>query len=665
MKPMIGKKFLFFLFLAICVFSLSAKDYKITSPNGHLSIIVGIDKNVTYTVKAGDVTVIAPSVMALELENGTRLGDNPKVISSRKDKRKERIIAPLYRQSTFDSEYNSLRIKMKGGWGVETRAYDDGVAYRFFTSFDNDVNIKNETVEFNFEKDYDITLGYSDVYSDKYLASFEKQYVTEPVSGFKEREGRLSYLPVMVHIGDSGKAVLLESDVENYPGMFVNHNPEKHGLVGEFPRYPLKHKAQSNGVLRVSERAGYMASVKGRRTYPWRIVAYADKDEQLPVNNMVYALASPCRIDDTSWIKPGHSTWDWWNHCSIYNVDFKVGFNNDTYKYYIDFAAKYNFEYVLIDDGWYSYADKNVMDANPALDIPSLCKYAEKKNVRLILWMVGDAFDKQAEEVCAYYSKMGIAGFKLDFFERQDQLLIEETYRMAETAAKYKMLLNLHGICVPKGLNRTYPNVVNFEAVFGLEQMKWTDKKNADMAANDLMIPFMRMVAGPLDYTPGAMLNRTRDMFRSIDHRPMSQGTRAHQVAAYVIFDSPVSVLCDSPTNYIRESETTCFINSIPAVFDSTFVSMSQFGKYLVMGRKKADKYYLGGFNDWDSRTLEIPLDFLPEGEYVARIYKDGLNVDRVAEDYKITEQTVTSSDKLNVAMGSCGGFAIIFSKKQ
>jgi alpha-glucosidase len=236
---------------------------------------------------------------------------------------------------------------------------------------------------------------------------------------------------------------------------------------------------------------------------------------------------------------------------------------------------------------------------------------------------------------------------------------------MALTAAKYKMILNLHGVYVPKGLNRTYPNIVNFEAVFGLEQLKWTDKKVADMAKNDLMIPFMRQTAGPIDYTPGAMINRTREMFRSIDHRPMSQGTRAHQVATYIVFDMPVSVLCDSPTNYIREGETTTFINSIPAVFDSTFVCMSEFGKYLVTGRRKGDNYYLGGFNDWDARSLELSLSFLPDGEYVAQIYKDGLNVDRVAEDYKLTEQTVTAADKLNIQMGACGGFAIIFTKKQ
>lgn len=660
------KKTLFFLLLfALSICAVSAKSYTVTSPDGNLTMTIEVGDKVTYSVKAGDAIIVAPSIIALELEDGALLGSNSKVTGVRKGGNSETIVAPLYRQSSFKSEYNSLRLTMRGNWGIEARAFNDGVAYRLFTTFKKDINIKNEIVEFNFDKDYNVTLPFSDQFSDKYIASFEKQYDCEPISNFKNHGGRLSFMPIMVHYDGGGKAVLLESDVEDYPGMFININSEKLGFVGEFPPYPLKHKDTSNGVLRVSERAPYVASVKGNRTYPWRIVAYAADEKQIPVNNMVYALASPCRIDDTSWIKPGHSTWDWWNHCSIYNVDFKVGFNNDTYKYYIDFAAKYNFDYVLIDDGWYSYHNRNVMDANPALDIPMLCEYAKGKNIRLILWMVGDAFDKQAEEVCAYYSKMGIAGFKLDFFERQDQNVITRTYSMAQVAAKYKMILNLHGIYVPKGLNRTYPNIVNFESVFGLEQLKWTDKKVADMAKNDLMVPFMRQTAGPLDYTPGAMLNRTREMFRSIDHRPMSQGTRAHQVAAYIVFDMPVSVLCDSPTNYIREGETTNFINSIPAVFDSTFVSMSEFGKYLVMGRKKGDSYYLGGFNDWDARTLDVSLSFLPAGEYTARIYKDGLNVDRVAEDYKLMEQTVTATDKLNIAMGSGGGFAIILTKKQ
>lgn len=653
------------LFALLAFFTLSAaKNYKVSSPDGKLTMTIDVSDKVTYSVAAGEQVLVAPSAIALVLEDGTVLGEKPHVTSTRKGAKTEIITAPFYRQSKFESSYNSLTLKMKGNWGIEARAFNDGVAYRLFTTLKKDINIKNEVVEFNFEKDYNLTIPFNDLFRDKYIGSFEKQYDYEPISNFESQGGRLSYMPIMVHYDNGAKVLLLESDVENYPGMFINYNKEQLGLVGEFPPFPLKHNDTSNGVLRVSERAPYVASVKGNRTYPWRIVAYAADEKQIPVNNMVYALASPCRIEDTSWIKPGHSTWDWWNHCSIYNVDFKVGFNNDTYKYYIDFAAKYNFDYVLIDDGWYSYHNRNVMDANPALDIPMLCEYAKSKNIRLLLWMVGDAFDKQAEEVCAHYSKVGVAGFKLDFFERQDQNLIERTYSMAATAAKYNMLLNLHGVYVPKGLNRTYPNVINFESVFGLEQLKWTDGKKADMARNDLLIPFMRQTAGPHDYTPGAMLNRTRDMFRSIDHRPMSQGTRAHQVATYIMFDMPIAMLCDSPTNYIREEETTYFINSIPTVFDSTFVHMSEMGKYLVTGRKKGEKYYLGGFNDWDARSLEVSLSFLPAGEYVARIYKDGMNVDRVAEDYKLMEQTVTSADKLNIAMGSGGGFAIIFTKK-
>ena len=662
------KRTLSLLLLLTSLFALSAQsannDYKVTSPDGKLTMTISVGDNVTYTVTDGEQTLVAPSAIALVLEDGTTLGEKPRVSSSRKDSKSETITAPFYRQSKFESSYNSITLKMRGNWGIEARAFNDGVAYRLFTTLKKNINIKNEVVEFNFDKDYNLTIPFNDLFSDKYIGSFEKQYDYEPVSNFKTHGGRLSYTPIMVHYDNGAKVVLLESDVENYPGMFINCNNDKLGLVGEFPPYPLKHKDTSNGVLRVSERAAYVASVKGNRTYPWRIIAYGADEKQIPVNNMVYALASPCRIEDTSWIKPGHSTWDWWNHCSIYNVDFKVGFNNDTYKYYIDFAAKYNFDYVLIDDGWYSYHNRNVMDANPALDIPMLCEYAKSKNIKLLLWMVGDAFDKQAEEVCAHYSKVGVAGFKLDFFERQDQNLIERTYSMAATAAKYNMLLNLHGVYVPKGLNRTYPNVINFEAVFGLEQLKWSDRKVADMAHNDLMIPFMRQTAGPHDYTPGAMLNRTREMFRSIDHRPMSQGTRAHQVATYIMFDMPIAMLCDSPTNYTRESETTYFINSIPTIFDSTFVHMSEFGKYLVTGRRKGDKYYLGGFNDWTPRNISVDLTFLPEGTYTAKIYKDGMNVDRVAEDYKLMEQTVTSADKLNIHMGSGGGFAIIFTKK-
>jgi len=650
------------LFLALTLIcSVSAKVYKVTSPNGQLSISINVEPaGISYSTAWNDSMLIAPSQIALHLHDNTIWGPGAKVVNAKQTSHKESITAPNYRQSSFISEYNRLLIQMKGCWAIETRAYDDGVAYRFVSSMQGDsIKIKNETAEFKFNRDYPILANYSG--RRDYIANFEKQYETGPISGFSSHGGSLSYLPLMIDFGQNiGKVVLLESDVENYPGLFLNQKEGQLGFFAQFPPYPAAHRLESNGVRRVSKYSDFISKGPANRTFPWRIMAFAHEDKMLPTNNMVYALASPNRIGDARWIKPGRSTWDWWNNCGISGVDFKVGFNNETYRYYIDFAAQYGFQYVLIDDGWYDYSNHNVMDARGNIDIPALCKYAESKGVRILLWVVGDAFDVQAEELCKYYSEVGVAGFKLDFFERQDQQVIDQTIRMAQIAAKYHMLLNLHGIYVPKGLQRAYPNIINYEAVFGMEQLKWTDKTEANMPRNDVLIPFMRQLAGPLDYTQGATINRDRYNFRSVDHYPMSQGTRAHQVATYVCFDSPLAMLCDSPTRYIREAETTNFINAIPAVFDSTFVVDCDFEKYIVMGRKQGNKYYVGTLNNWDARTITIQLDFLAPGTHKARIFRDGLNSDRIAEDYKIEIKDVAAQTALTIPMTSGGGFAII-----
>ena len=438
---------------------LSAKDYTVVSPDGNLTMTFGVGEKVTYTVKVGDVTLVAPSCIALELEGGLVLGEKPKVSSVRKGEKAETIVAPLYRQSSIESEYNSLVLKMNGDWGIEARAFNDGVAYRLFTTFKKDIKIKNEVVEFNFDKDYQMTLPYSDLFKDKYIASFEKQYETEPVSHFKNHEGRLSFMPIMLHYDNAAKVILLESDVENYPGMFVNYNKEKLGLVGEFPPYPLKHKDTSNGVLRVSERAPYIASVEGNRAYPWRIVAYAADEKQVPVNNMVYALASPCRIENTSWIKPGRSTWDWWNHCSIYNVDFKVGFNNDTYKYYIDFASKYGVEYILLDEGW-AKTTYDPFTPNENLDLQELIRYGKEKNVGIILWLTWLSVENNFD-LFAKFADWGVKGVKIDFMDRSDQWMVNYYERVASEAAKHRLFVDFHGSFKPAGLEYKYPNVLS------------------------------------------------------------------------------------------------------------------------------------------------------------------------------------------------------------
>lgn len=642
----------------------SAKSYTLTSPNGVLEVKVDVAAQTSYTLAVSGKQILAPSRIAMELECGSVMGDAMRVRKIAEGNKSEHIVAPLYRQAEFDAEYNYLTILSRDGYSLEFRAYNDGVAYRFVTAKTEDLTIKNEVVEFNFVEDYNLVIPYADKRNDPYYTSFESQYTLEKISDVKSHTDRLAFMPVMVDVGEAGKLLLTESDVEDYPGLFVTFAEEKIGLKAFPTPLPSEWKITGSGSKRPTAYHDLVAKTKGSRSFPWRVVGYAQDDTQLPVNNMVYQLAAPNRIADISWIKGGKSTWDWWNGVRLYGVDFRAGINTETYKYHIDFAAKYGIEYVMLDDGWYPFHERNLLKPYESMNIPELVEYARERGVKLLLWAVGQTLLEQAEEACAHYSKMGIAGFKVDFFDAQDQLLVQDIYRLAEVTAKHKLLIDFHGMYKPTGLSRTYPNVINYEGVFGLEQMKWTDRDRADMPLNDVLIPYIRMAAGPMDYTQGAMLNAAKGDFRSIDKRPMSQGTRAHQVAMYVAYDSPFVMLCDTPSNYLREDETTRYIASIPTVFDSSKVLSGKVGEHIVMARRKDGVWYLGGLTSWVARDVEVDFSFLGEGEWEVALFRDGINADLTGLDYKTESLTVKSGDKHKVYMAPGGGFAMIIKQK-
>ena len=444
--------------------------------------------------------------------------------------------------------------------------------------------------------------------------------------------------------------------------MILDYNADKGGFKGLFPKYP---KSFTRGTTRcknfVKDTYDYIARFDGARTFPWRVLAIVENDAQLPTNDLVYALASPCRIDDTSWIKPGKSAWDWWNNWGISNVDFKAGINTETYKYFVDFAADNGLQYIILDEGWSPPAEGDVMNIRPEVDLKEIASYAKSKGIGVIIWVVGNVLDEKLEEACKTYSEMGISGYKVDFIDRTDQQAVEMVYRIAEVAAKYGMLVDYHGIYKPTGLSRTYPNVVNYEGVFGLEQLKWS---NPNMPLYDVTMPFIRMVPGPVDYTQGAMRNANKSNFRDIYSTPMSQGTRAHQVATYVVFDSPLVMLCDTPTNYIAEPEVTSFIARMPQDADKTVVLQGKVGEFIVTARRVGSDWYVGGLTSWTGRDLQLPLDFLSDGEYTAEIMTDGVNASRIGEDYKLETRSVDKSSVLNVKMAGGGGFAMIITKK-
>jgi hypothetical protein len=547
-------------------------------------------------------------------------------------------------------------LKLKGGFGIIFRAYNEGVAYRFYTTQSSDIIIKEEQAEFNFKEDYTAYLPYTTNDKKPMAMAYQNVYDIIPLS---KAQPKLAFLPVTVDCG-SVKLTLLESDLEAYPGMFVQSQQGKYGLKGVFAPYPAKTDFYPwRKQEYVTETTDFISRSRGSRSYPWRVLAITEKDTDMPVNNLVYALASPNRIGDTSWIKTGKVAWDWWNDWNLKGVPFKAGINMDTYKYYIDFASRNGLEFIVLDEGWYDPKSGDMLTVIPELDLTELIAYGKSKGVEIVLWTVFNVLDSQLEAACKKYADMGIKGFKVDFLDRDDQTAVEMVYRIAEMTARYKLTLDLHGIYKPTGINRTYPHIINFESVFGMEEVKWTDIKN-NMPLYDVTFPYIRMMAGPVDYTPGAMRNATKADWRAMYYTPASMGTRCHQLAAYIVHDSPFTMLCDAPTNYLNEQECVDFIASLPVEVDSTFIASGELGKYIVTVRKKDVNWYIGGMTNWDERDVQLDFSFLPEGmSYTAVLFKDGVNANKQAEDYRKETIRIDKDSRLTLHLASGGGFAM------
>ncbi len=642
--------------VALCA---AAKDFTLTSPSGELKLVVSVDKYTSYSLYAGGKPVLRDCRIAMNTSEGM-LGDVAKVKQSSRGLRNETIQSPFYHQPSFETSYNYLTLKMNSDYSLQFRAYNDGVAYRFVTSFKDRFMVSDETVEFNFATNAEMAVPYVVPRDDRYETSFESQYTVHKAYDKIGTAGQLAFMPVYARTSGAGSFLLLESDVEEYPGMFLRRSDK--GFCAEFPPVPSSTRVTDRGMVRAAEYSSFIAVAEGSRTFPWRIVAYARYDKDLPLNNMVYQTASPNRVGPVDWIRPGKCAWDWWNGFALSGVDFECGQNTALYKYHVDFAVENGLPYIVIDEGWYQNLDP--LDVNPEVDVKGIINYASSKGVKVILWMTGSLLYDNADEICRHYSRLGVAGFKVDFFDAQDQNMVRLIYSIAETAARYRLFLDLHGMYKPSGLNRTYPNIVNFEGVYGLEQLKWDD--SADMPRNDVFIPFIRQAAGPLDYTQGATRNYSRDSFRASFYRPGSQGTRAHQVALYVVFDSPLVMLCDSPTDYERNAPAMLsFIRDIPTVFDGASVVEGEAGRYIVTRREKDGAWYIGGITGWEERNITVSFDFLPAGEWMVRIFKDGPNAARVGEDTIEESISVTSRSVRGIHMAPGGGFAMIITKKQ
>ena len=646
------------LLLLIGNASLAAKEkkYVLSSPDGTLKVEISAGNELVYQVMHGNDTILSHSNIALVLEDGTIVGRTPRITGERRKKIKDNIESPFYRFKEFVATGNELDLKLKGGFGIIFRAYNEGVAYRFYTTQSSDIIIKEEQAEFNFKEDYTAYLPYTTNDKKPMAMAYQNVYDIIPLS---KAQPKLAFLPVTVDCG-SVKLTLLESDLEAYPGMFVQSQQGKYGLKGVFAPYPAKTDFYPwRKQEYVTETTDFISRSRGSRSYPWRVLAITEKDTDMPVNNLVYALASPNRIGDTSWIKTGKVAWDWWNDWNLKGVPFKAGINMDTYKYYIDFASRNGLEFIVLDEGWYDPKSGDMLTVIPELDLTELIAYGKSKGVEIVLWTVFNVLDSQLEAACKKYADMGIKGFKVDFLDRDDQTAVEMVYRIAEMTARYKLTLDLHGIYKPTGINRTYPHIINFESVFGMEEVKWTDIKN-NMPLYDVTFPYIRMMAGPVDYTPGAMRNATKADWRAMYYTPASMGTRCHQLAAYIVHDSPFTMLCDAPTNYLNEQECVDFMASLPVEVDSTFIASGELGKYIVTVRKKDVNWYIGGMTNWDERDVQLDFSFLPEGmSYTAVLFKDGVNANKQAEDYRKETIRIDKDSRLTLHLASGGGFAM------
>ncbi|MCM1177340.1 MAG: glycoside hydrolase family 97 protein [Bacteroidales bacterium] len=638
-----------FALFAATMSSAAPKNFSLVSPDGRLAASIELGDGITWAVSQDGVQLIDPSGISMSLTDGTVYGNG-------KLRRAVRTNSVDHNEITFIFQKYDLVF----------RAYNEGVAYRFVSKADEPFKVASEEATFNFPEDWNMWASYvcqhTETLESQFWNSFENTYTYSPISGWNT--SRLAFLPLLVDAADGKKICITESDLTNYPGMYLYNGDGKASMKGVYAGYPkeIEYGGHNNLQGLVKSREDYIAKYDGATAFPWRIVAVSSSDKELLANRMVYNLAKPADPSmDFSWVRPGKVAWDWWNDWNIKGVDFRAGINNDTYKYYIDFASSNGIEYVILDEGWAVNMKADLMQIIPEIDLVELTRYAAERNVGLILWAGYWAFERDMENVCRHYSEMGIKGFKVDFMDRDDQMMVDFHRRAAEMTAKYGLMIDFHGTYKPAGLDRTFPNVVNYEGVFGLENMKWSN--TVDQVTYDVTIPFIRMVAGPMDYTQGAMRNATRGNYRAVNSEGMSQGTRCRQLAEYVVFNSPLCMLCDSPSNYMAEPESMEYISSIPTVWDEIVPLDAKVGDYVAVAKRSGDVWYVGAMTDWDARTMELDLSFLGDGEWNIEYFADGINADRMASDYRKGTSVLPASRKLTVRMAPGGGFAARLSR--
>lgn len=639
--------------LCMTIAAWGQKAYQLASPNGEIKMNVTVSDKIQYDIVCGEETVLENGTMQLQLGKQV-LGVNPKVVKS-STKQVDENFRPVipFKFSTIRNHYNQLLLKFSGNWSVEFRAFDDGVAYRFITNKKGEVEVKDELLQVDFPGDCLIHAQQTTHFG----VNYENLYEHAKYSEWKSKEG-FAMLPALIETPQGCKVLISESAVSDYPHMFLKPAAEE-GMSSAFPKYPVEVKEKGDRSSEIVKEGDYIAKTTGKRGFPWRYFVITKEDGKLMETTMTARLAEPCQIEDTSWIMPGLTTWEWWNGATPYgqDVDFETGCNTATYKYYMDFAAKYGVEYILLDEGW-AKTTRDPYTPNDNLDLQELIRYGKEKNVGVILWLTWTCVEKNFD-LFAKFEEWGVKGVKIDFMDRNDQWMVNYYDRVAAEAAKHHLIVDFHGSFKPAGLEYKYPNVLSYEGVRGVE---WNSACKPD---NSVFYPFMRNAVGPMDYTPGVILNYQPELYISHHYNGGGIGTRAYQMGLFVLFETGLQMLCDNPTLYYREKECTEFMAGVPVPTDETVSLAAKVGEYAIVAKRKGDKWYIGGMtnNKEKERVFELPLDFLPEGSTWKMVsFEDGVNANKQAMHYMKREQQVKKGQTIRVKMARNGGFAAVLS---
>jgi len=653
---------LIFTFSDLILCQAGMQKFEITSPDKHIGVSIEIGNEISYTVLYKSNILIFPSVINMSFEH-YNLHDKEWVILSASKQEVNKIIIPAIheKRAVIPDIYSEFLLRFKNHTELQFRVYDDGVAYRFASTLPGEVTIIDEEAVFNFQSGtiifYPQVIKRTD--ADIFHTSFEEQYTKAKLDTLSGN--MIAFSPVLLQTEGLPKVLITESDVYDYPGMFLKKNSDS-GIRGVFAPYPLKEMETGEGFRQklVVERASYIAKTKGSRTYPWRIIAIAPTDADLLRNDMVYRLAPDPGFSDFTWIKPGKSTEEWITGLNLYNVDFKAGLNTQTYKYYIDFAVRFGFQYVMLDAGWSDVNDLSKI--TPGMDMEEITSYAAEKGIGLILWTQALTIEKQMDQALQQFKKWGIKIVMTDFIDRNDQVAINFLHRFAVECARNKFMCMIHGAPIPAGFSRTYPNMLAREAVLGSEYNVWSSKANP---VHDLMLPFIRMVSGPMDYEPGIMQNASKEQTVKLGfEKVIAQGTTMHQFAMFEIYESPLQLFSGNLSDAIREPELMKFLGRIPTVWDETIILEAVFGEYIVEARRSGDDWYLAAMNNWTPREFSIRLKFLNKGIYIAESASDGINAIRNPQDFKMRISEVNKKDSVTVTLAPGGGFLARISKK-